>query len=140
MVTLVKQEEMEDIKLKVYEYIKANSNCTTPDLMRDLNLTENQVIYYIKYFVSRDHVTKTTKRNGRSRKLLYNIGTKAYARKLKASPVEDNYMPTELHPKALAVATVYKLLDTKHNTQPKAKHRRSDFGSMQSGIAMFGSW
>jgi hypothetical protein len=138
MTTLAKLEEAEDTRVSIYEYIKAHNNCIAPDMIKELNITKNQSIHHLKYLVGRGHVVKMIRRNATTRYAVYNLGNQPYSRKVKVNPVHVNDQPLELAPQAQAVARVVRLLDKHRPAPPKSKAKH--YGSMQSGMAMFGNW
>ena len=140
MTTLAKLEEAEDTRVSVYEYIKTHKDCLMPDMIKDLGITKNQAIHHLKFLVGQDYVAKMIRRNATKRFAIYNTGKRPYTRKTKVNPVHDKEPELVLAPQAVAVARVVRLLDTHRPTPPKSKSRSTAYGSIQSGMALFGNW
>ena len=140
MTTLAKLEEAEGTRVSIYEYIKAHKNCIAPDMIKELGITKNQSIHHLKYLVGQGHVVKMVRRNATKRYAVYNLGNQPYSRKVKVNPVHSKEPELILAPQAQAVVRVFRLLDRKTHMQPKAKSKTHLYGSMQSGMQMFGNW
>jgi hypothetical protein len=140
MTTLAKLEKAEEVRVNIYEYFKTHRDCTMSDVISDLGITKNQATHHLRYLVGHNHIVKMVRRNAAKRFAIYNLGRRPYSRKAKVNPVRVKPEVLDLSPQVKAVTRVFKLLDRKEHIHPKAKPRKTNYGSMQSGMAMFGNW
>lgn len=123
-------EEAAVHRAKVIEFIGANNECTSVDIVAGLGLTTHQVHYYLNRLLDSGNLTC----NHAERLRRYSLSENKYTTEVYDIDIASQAsLPPNVH--------VYRLLDRKQPAMHKTERRTSaHYGGIQSGMALFTNW
>jgi predicted ArsR family transcriptional regulator len=124
----------EEAKEKLWEYICARKNITSPQVCKDLGLTKNQAIHYLKFLTERGYITKLVQRHTNKRFAIYNAGQKPF--KKKAKPIIEDTVDRTVY---VPHARIVKLTDRPYFSDSIPKKHKTTV-SIGSGMNLFSNW
>ena len=142
----------QDNREQILAYVKKHGNAVAKEIVKDLEVSVHTTNHTLNKLTKDGHLNKTYEMRGAFTYAVYTVTDKPFEKITYSSDEIQEVKITEEDIKEreeeermqklrdAGVSKVYKLTDVKRPPQPKEGRRKASVGSLQSGIAGFGSW